>query len=83
MTCGGCSGAVLRVLNKMDGDAPGNSQRSKLILQTGLQVKKVEWETKEVIAESSTGEPSFEDVLAKIQKTGVRGRLPVSGSSQY
>jgi len=54
MTCGGCSGAVSRVLTKMD----------------GLQVKKVEWESKEVIAESETGEPSFDDVLAKIQKTG-------------
>lgn len=39
---------------------------------TGLQIKKVEWQTKEVIVESATGEPSFEDVLAKIQKTGVR-----------
>lgn len=39
---------------------------------TGIQVRKVEWQDKEVIVESATGTPSFDEVLAKIQKTGVR-----------
>lgn len=52
MTCGGCSAAVTRVLSKMD----------------GLDIQKVEWETKTVQATAATGSPDFQAVLGKIRK---------------
>ncbi|GAA5853654.1 hypothetical protein JCM3766R1_004447 [Sporobolomyces carnicolor] len=52
MTCEGCSGAIDRVLKKLD----------------GINSYEVSLESQEVIVR--TREVSFEDVLAKIKKTG-------------
>ena len=38
---------------------------------TGLDIEKVDWESKEVIVHAPTGQPDFDAVLAKIEKTGV------------
>jgi len=54
MTCGGCSGAVKRVLSKME----------------GLNIEKVAWEDKEVIVNAPTGSPDYQAVHDKIAKTG-------------
>ncbi|GAA5925180.1 copper metallochaperone ATX1 [Sporobolomyces koalae] len=52
MTCGGCSGAVDRVLKKTE----------------GINSYDISLETQEVIVR--TRDVSYEDVLAKIKKTG-------------
>ncbi|KAK9894697.1 copper chaperone-like protein [Cystobasidium minutum MCA 4210] len=54
MTCGGCSGAVNRVLSKME----------------GLDIEKVDWESKDVIVRTKTGTPTYEEVKTKIARTG-------------
>lgn len=38
---------------------------------TGLDIEKVEWETKEVIVHTKSDTPTYEEVEAKIAKTGV------------
>jgi copper chaperone CopZ len=74
MTCGGCSGAVQRVLSKMQGrdnSSTGSSADLADTTSTGLEVEKVEWETKEVVVHTKTDTPTYEEVEAKIAKTGV------------
>ncbi|GAA6022437.1 hypothetical protein JCM11491_005507 [Sporobolomyces phaffii] len=66
MTCGGCSGAIDRVLKKTE----------------GINSYDVSLETQEVIVR--TRAVSYEDVLAKIKKTGkeVRSGEIVGGGLQ-
>jgi copper chaperone len=76
MSCGGCSGAVERVLKKLDGKSGGRRHRSALQklrtqLTRSIGVKSynvsLETQTAEIVAEDSLG---YETVLEKIKKTG-------------
>ena len=78
MTCGGCSGAVERVLKKTEGriqlyswlDSLTNSVHVIL----GISEYSVSLEKQEVLV---TGTIGYDDLLAKIQKTGKEVRLPL------
>ncbi|KAF9013852.1 hypothetical protein BDQ17DRAFT_424148 [Cyathus striatus] len=62
MTCSGCSGAVSRVLEKAKVDG-------------GVSTYSVDLEKQEVIVE---GTSSYDDVLARIKKTGKEVRSGVT-----
>lgn len=79
MTCGGCSGAVERVLKKLDGTTPPlpaapqgytaySMLNANLYLLKGLQSYDVNLESQTAIV--NTEAVPFETVLATIQKTG-------------
>lgn len=78
MTCEGCSGAIDRVLKKLDGNSDSHSPVSTAQDidrdphgdggSAGINSYEVSLESQEVIVR--TREVSFEDVLAKIKKTG-------------
>ncbi|KAF8892556.1 hypothetical protein BD779DRAFT_1436847 [Infundibulicybe gibba] len=60
MTCTGCSGAITRVLEKAKPDG-------KLVTTIGVREFTVDLATQEVIVK---GPIPYDDVLAKIKKTG-------------
>lgn len=45
-------------------------------LAPGLVVEKVDWQSQEVIVHAETAIPTYEEVEAKIAKTGVSYRMP-------
>jgi len=75
MTCGGCSGAVERVLKKLDGMFPNRlslhylSVANILTIHVGVKTYNVSLDTQtaDVQTEESV---SYETVLEKIKKTG-------------
>jgi copper chaperone len=71
MTCGGCSGAVTRALQKYkdsnDGGKHHTLLRSKLAYFVPVSSFDVNLETQEVIVK---GNAPYDDVLATIKKTG-------------
>jgi copper chaperone len=70
MSCGGCSGAIERVLKKLDGMWLNPSHRdSFLTLLTGVKSFNVSLanQTAEITTEDSL---AYETVLEKIKKTG-------------
>jgi copper chaperone len=75
MSCGGCSGAVERVLKKLDGASaltiPHHSWLYHLLTQVSLGVKSynvsLETQSAEIVAEDSL---DYNTVLEKIKKTG-------------
>jgi len=76
MSCGGCSGAIERVLKKLDGTAPLSLQCPALSLhhtpanlRPGVKSYDVSLpnQTADVVTEESV---SYETVLEKIKKTG-------------
>lgn len=73
MTCGGCSGAVDRVLKKTEGElhAPLTVLRAAYSgdwpLVTGVSSYDISLEKQEVIVTTTV---PYDDILAKIKKTG-------------
>lgn len=71
MTCSGCSGAVERVLKKLDGlsDLPGHKQKGVSNANAGVKDYKVSLDdqTAHIVTEESL---PYATVLEKIKKTG-------------
>ena len=76
MTCGGCSGAVERVLKKTEGRIQlyswSGSLTNSVHVILGISECSVSLEKQEVLV---TGTIGYDDLLAKIQKTGKEVRL--------
>lgn len=70
MTCGGCSGAVDRVLKKMDGEQNASQVLMPHIitLRTGLESYEISLEKQSVVVRPTTA--TYDEVLEKIKKTG-------------
>jgi copper chaperone len=72
MTCGGCSGAVERVLKRLDGECFSSNVLALNLLLTPLAGVKsfdvsLENQTAEIVTEDSL---DYDTVLEKIKKTG-------------
>lgn len=70
MTCGGCSGAVERVLKKTDGECYLSDLRGSVpdeFAATGIESFDVSLEKQEVIVK---GTIPYDTLLEKIKKTG-------------
>ncbi len=71
MSCGGCSGAVERVLKKLDGKRSGPLPAATELLTLFKGVKSynvsLETQTAEIVTEDSL---DYDTVLEKIKKTG-------------
>lgn len=71
MSCGGCSGAVERVLKKLDGECCAPLWLHRVATDPNAGVKSynvsLETQTADIVTEDSL---SYETVLEKIKKTG-------------
>lgn len=75
MACGGCSGAIERVLNKTDGILPPFLSLPPVLSvltrpTSGLTSIDVSLEKQLVTVSASSEGPSYDDVYEKIKKTG-------------